>query len=193
MKLNIFACNGILFNHESPLRGETFVTRKITRAVAKISSGLKDKFFRNLDARNWGHAKDYVRMMWMILQAKKPDDWVISTGRTTSVREFLIMCFNYVGIELEFKGKGINEKVYIKKCSMKEYTLDNGKLILEIDPTYYRPTEVDLLIGDSSKAKKELGWQPEISIEKLVSEMMENDLREVKKIKYLSQGGYDYY
>tara|TARA_A100001011_G_scaffold138652_1_gene146425 strand:- start:935 stop:2032 length:1098 start_codon:yes stop_codon:yes gene_type:complete len=190
---NIFACNGILFNHESPLRGETFVTRKITRAVAKISNGLKDKFYLgNLDSkRDWGHAKDYVRMMWMILQAKKPDDWVISTGKTTSVREFLIMCFNYVGIELEFKGSGINEKGYVKKCTKKEYYIDEGKLVFEVDSRYYRPTEVDLLVGDSSKAKKELGWQPEISVENLVAEMMENDLMEVKKSKYLSQGGFD--
>tara|TARA_A100001015_G_scaffold112987_1_gene125513 strand:+ start:607 stop:1761 length:1155 start_codon:yes stop_codon:yes gene_type:complete len=190
---NIFACNGILFNHESPLRGETFVTRKITRAVAKISNGIKDKFYLgNLDSkRDWGHAKDYVRMMWMILQAKKPDDWVISTGKTTSVREFLTMCFNYVGIELEFRGIGINEKGYVKKCNKNEYLIDEGKLVFEIDSRYYRPTEVDLLVGDSSKAKKELGWQPEISVENLVAEMMENDLMEVKKSKYLSQGGFD--
>ncbi len=189
---NMFACNGILFNHESPVRGETFVTRKITMAVSSIVYGLQDKFYLgNLDAkRDWGHAKDYVRMMWMILQAKKAEDWVISTGVTTSVREFVIMAFNHVGIELEFKGKGINEKGYIKKCNNKEFKLSVGKNILEIDPIYYRPTEVDLLIGDSSKAKNKLGWTPKIKLSELVFEMMEYDLSRMKSKKYLKDSGF---
>ena len=189
---NLFACNGILFNHESPIRGETFVTRKITRGISNICFGLKDKLFLgNLDSkRDWGHARDYVRMMWMILQADKPDDWVISTGKTTSVRDFLLMAFIHVGIEIEFKGKGIDEKAYVKSCSNPKYQLKTGKIVVEIDEEYYRPTEVDLLIGDSSKAKNELGWEPEISVEELVSEMMESDLNEVKKKLYLKRGGF---
>src|SRR5690606_27431626 len=152
----MFACNGILFNHESPIRGETFVTRKITRAVSKIVLGLQDKFFLgNLDAqRDWGHAKDYVKMMWMILQADEPEDWVIATGKTTSVRDFVKMAFKEVGIQLEFKGKGKNEKAYIKECNNPDYKLPIGKEVLNVDPRYFRPTEVDLLIGDPSKAKK---------------------------------------
>jgi GDPmannose 4,6-dehydratase len=159
---DMFACNGILFNHESPRRGETFVTRKITRAVARIALGQKEKFYLgNLDAkRDWGHAKDYVRMMWMILQADKPEDWVIATGETTSVRDFVRLAFKEVGIELEFKGEGIDEKAYVLSCSDDNYQLQIGKEILSVDPNYFRPTEVDLLIGDPTKAKEKLGWVP---------------------------------
>ena len=176
---NMFACNGILFNHESPRRGETFVTRKITRAVARIALGQKDKFFLgNLDAkRDWGHAKDYVRMMWMILQADKPEDWVIATGETTSVRDFVRLAFREVGIELEFKGRGINEKAYVISCSNNKYNLTIGKEVLCVDPSYFRPTEVDLLIGDPSKAKKKLGWVPDFNLASLVKDMVASDLK----------------
>ena len=189
---NIFACNGILFNHESPVRGETFVTRKITRAVSKIALGLQEKLFLgNLDAkRDWGHAKDYVRMMWMILQADEPEDWVIATGKTTSVRELVKMAFREVGIELDFIGKGTNEKGIINSCNNSEYKLEKGKEVVCIDPHYYRPTEVDLLIGDASKAKNKLGWTPEYSLEELIKEMMENDVRIMKKELYLKKGGH---
>ena len=156
----IFASNGILFNHESPIRGETFVTRKITRAVSRIALGLQEKFYLgNLDAsRDWGHAKDYVRMMWMILQADKAEDWVIATGITTTIRDFVKMAFLHIGIELEFKGSGVNEKALVKNCKNKKYQLEIGKEILSIDPKYFRPTEVDLLVGDPTKAKtKQVG------------------------------------
>ena len=180
---NMFACNGLLFNHESPRRGETFVTRKITRAVAKIALGLQDKvYLGNLEAqRDWGHAKDYVRMMWMILQADQPEDWVIATGVTTTVRDFVKMAFNYVGIELEFKGKGVDEKAYVKSCNNKDFDLEVGKEVLSVDPTYFRPTEVDLLIGDPSKAKEKLGWVPEYDLEALVNDMMEGDVALMRK------------
>ena len=180
---NIFACNGILFNHESPRRGETFVTRKITRAVAQIALGMKDKFYLgNLDAkRDWGHAKDYVRMMWMILQAKKPEDWVIATGVSTSVRDLVISSFREVGIELEFSGKGISEKAYVKSCNNKKYQVEKGKEVLSIDPNYYRPTEVDFLVGDPSKAKNKLGWVPEYDLLSLVKEMIESDIELFRK------------
>ena len=180
----IFACNGILFNHESPVRGETFVTRKITRAVSKIALGLQKKFYiGNLDAkRDWGHAKDYVKMMWMILQAEKPEDWVIASGKTTTVRDFIKMAFNHIGVQLEFKGRGINEKAYVKS-SNKEYKLKVGQEVLSVDPTYFRPTEVDLLVGDPSKAKKKLGWEIKISLQELVDEMMEADLKLFKNSK----------
>lgn len=190
---NIFACNGILFNHESPLRGETFVTRKITRAVAKIALGLQKKLYLgNLDAkRDWGHAKDYVRMMWMILQAKKAEDWVIATGKTTSVRDFVKMAFNEIGIELEFKGKGSNERGVVKSSYNKKYNLPLGKEVICVDPHYYRPTEVDLLIGDATKAKKKLGWTPKYSLKELIKEMMQSDLKLMKKNVYLKKGGHN--
>ena len=180
---NMFACNGILFNHESPRRGETFVTRKITRAVSKITLGLQDKFYLgNLDAkRDWGHAKDYVRMMWMILQAENAEDWVIATGITTTVREFVKLAFLEVGIELEFKGKGVSEKAHIIACKNEKYQLPIGKEVLCVDPTYFRPTEVDLLIGDPSKAKNKLGWIPEYNLNSLVKDMMKGDLELMKK------------
>lgn len=188
----MYACNGILFNHESPIRGETFVTRKITRATARIALGLQDKFFLgNLDAqRDWGHAKDYVRMMWMILQHDQPEDWVIATGKTTSVRDFVRMSFSEVGIELEFKGKGVNEKGYVKACNNSDFQLEIGKEILAVDPKYFRPTEVDLLIGDPTKANTKLGWIPEYDLLGLIKDMMQSDLKLMQKDQYLKKGGY---
>ncbi|TRZ46036.1 GDP-mannose 4,6-dehydratase [Robertkochia solimangrovi] len=189
----IYACNGILFNHESPIRGETFVTRKITRAVSRIALGLQDKFYLgNLDAqRDWGHAKDYVRMMWMILQADEAEDWVIATNKTTPVRDFVRMSFAEVGIELEFKGEGVDEKAFVKSCSNSEYQLPIGKEVLNVDPKYFRPTEVDLLIGDATKAKEKLGWVPEYDLPALVKDMMEGDIKLMKKETYLKEGGYN--
>ncbi len=189
----MYACNGILFNHESPIRGETFVTRKITRAVSRIALGLQDKFYLgNLDAkRDWGHAKDYVRMMWMLMQHEEPQDWVIATGKTTTVRDFVKMAFAEVGIELSFSGTGEGEKGYIKSCSNSRYQLEIGKEILAIDPRYYRPTEVDLLIGNASKAKEKLGWEPQYDLQDLVSDMMQSDLKLMQKDQYLNEGGYD--
>jgi len=189
---NMFACNGILFNHESPRRGETFVTRKITRATARIALGLQHKLYLgNLDAkRDWGHAKDYASMMWMILQAEEPEDWVIATGKTTTVREFVRMAFSEVGIELEFKGTGVNEKATIVKCNNLEFQLKVGKEILSIDSAYFRPTEVDLLIGDPSKAKNKLGWVPEHDLKSLVKDMMQSDVKLMQKEQYLKAGGY---
>ncbi|MFL2626663.1 MAG: GDP-mannose 4,6-dehydratase [Flavobacteriaceae bacterium] len=176
---DVFACNGILFNHESPRRGETFVTRKITRAVARIALGQKEKFYLgNLEAkRDWGHAKDYVRMMWMILQADKAEDWVIATGKTTTVRDFVRMAFAEVGIALEFRGEGINEKGFVASCNNENYKLEIGKEVLSVDASYFRPTEVDLLIGDPSKAKAKLGWVPEHDLASLVKDMMQSDLK----------------
>ena len=189
---NMFACNGILFNHESPRRGETFVTRKITRATSRIAIGLQEKIYLgNLDAkRDWGHAKDYVRMMWMILQAEQAEDWVIATGKTTTVREFVRMSFAEVGIELEFKGAGINEKATVVKCNNPEFQIEIGKEVLSIDPAYFRPTEVDLLIGDPTKAKEKLGWVPEHDLQSLVKDMMQSDVKLMQKQQYLNKGGY---
>ena len=170
---NIFASNGILFNHESPIRGETFVTRKITRAVAQISLGLqKALFLGNLDAqRDWGHAKDYVEGMWMILQQEKAEDFVLSTGKTTTVRDFTEMAFKEVGISVEWSGEGINEK---------GLNAETGEVIVEVDSRYFRPTEVDLLLGDSSKAKSVLGWKPKYDVNQLVSEMVQEDVKKAK-------------
>ena len=189
---NMFSCNGILFNHESPRRGETFVTRKITRATSRIALGLQDKFYLgNLDAqRDWGHAKDYVRMMWMILQAEQPEDWVIATGKTTTVRDFVKTAFSEVGIELEFKGTGDQEKAFVSRCSNDEFQLEIGKEVLSIDPNYYRPTEVDFLVGDPSKAKEKLGWVAEHDLASLVKDMMKSDINLMKKDQYLKTGGY---
>ena len=189
---NMYACNGILFNHESPIRGETFVTRKITRATARIALGLQDKLYLgNLDAqRDWGHAKDYVRMMWMILQADEPEDWVIATGKTTPVRDFVRMSFNEVGIELEFKGNGVDEKAYVKACKDPDFQLEIGKEVLAVDPKYFRPTEVDLLIGDPTKAKTKLGWVPEYDLQGLVKDMIDSDIKLMQKEQYLKNGGY---
>ena len=188
----MFACNGILFNHESPIRGETFVSRKITRAVSRIALGLQDKFYLgNLDApRDWGHAKDYVKMMWMILQADEAEDWVIATGKTTTVRDFVRMAFSEVGIELEFKGEGANEKGYIKACNNANYQLPIGKEILQIDPKYFRPTEVDLLIGDPTKAKTKLKWEATHDLASVINEMMESDIKLMEKEKHLKDGGF---
>ena len=176
---NMFACNGILFNHESPLRGETFVTRKITRATAKIVLGKQEKLYLgNLDAkRDWGHAKDYVRMMWMILQAKEAEDWVIATGITTTVRDFIKKSFKVLGVDIAFKGKGVNEIGYIEKSNNPKFQIPVGKEIINIDPTYYRPTEVDLLVGDASKAKEKLGWTPQITLDQMIEEMVLSDLK----------------
>ena len=189
---NMFACNGILFNHESPRRGETFVTRKITRATARIALGLQDKLYLgNLDAkRDWGHAKDYVRMMWMILQAEKPEDWVIATGKTTTVREFVRLSFAEVGVELEFRGMGVNEKASVVKCNNPDFKIEIGKEVLSIDPSYFRPTEVDLLIGDPTKSKTKLGWVSEYDLESLVKDMMQSDVTLMQKDQYLKKGGY---
>ncbi|MAD96953.1 MAG: GDP-mannose 4,6-dehydratase [Flavobacteriaceae bacterium] len=204
---DMFACNGILFNHESPLRGETFVSRKITRAVSRIALGLQDKFYLgNLDAkRDWGHAKDYVRMMWMILQADKAEDWVIATGKTTSVRDFVKMSFAEVGVELEFRGEGAHEKAFVSHINEEVYSnvissgierspklaLSIGQEVLNIDPTYFRPTEVDLLIGDASKAKNKLGWVPKYDLADLVKDMMQSDIKLMQKEQYLKEGGYE--
>ena len=176
---NMFACNGILFNHESPLRGETFVTRKITRATAKIVLGKQEKLYLgNLDAkRDWGHAKDYVRMMWMILQAKEAEDWVIATGITTSVRDFVKKSFKVLGVDIAFKGKGVNEIGYVENSSNSKFQIPVGQEIINIDPTYYRPTEVDLLVGDASKAKEKLGWTPQITLDQMIEEMVLSDLK----------------
>jgi GDPmannose 4,6-dehydratase len=188
----MYACNGILFNHESPIRGETFVTRKITRAAARIALGLQDKLYLgNLDAqRDWGHAKDYVRMMWMILQADEAEDWVIATGTTTPVREFVRMAFNEVGIELDFVGEGVDEKAYVKKCTNPEFQIEIGKEVLAVDHKYFRPTEVDLLIGDPSKAKNKLGWVPQYDLADLVKDMMKSDVKLMQKDQYLKEGNF---
>ena len=188
----MFACNGILFNHESPVRGETFVTRKITRAASKIALGLQDKvYLGNLDAkRDWGHAKDYVQMMWMILQAAEAEDWVIATGESTTVREFVRMAFGQAGITLEFIGTGVDEKAYVVSCSNLDYQIEIGKLVVAVDPKYFRPTEVDLLLGDPSKAEQKLGWKREHKLEDLVKDMMTSDLKLMTKDQYLQEGGY---
>jgi GDPmannose 4,6-dehydratase len=214
---DMFACNGILFNHESPRRGETFVTRKITRAVAKIALGLQEKFYLgNLEAkRDWGHAKDYVRMMWMILQADKPEDWVIATGVTTTVRDFVRLAFEEVGIEVVFKGEGIDEKAFVKSIDQEKYSeatglrypepaegnnekrpTKNGQLVigqevLSVDPSYFRPTEVDLLIGDPTKAKTKLGWVPEHDLASLVKDMMKSDVSLMQKDVVLLKAGHE--
>ena len=180
----IFACNGILFNHESPLRGETFVTRKITRAAAKISLNLQEKLFLgNLDAeRDWGHAKDYVEGMWLMMQQAEADDFVLATGKKVSVRKFVEMAFAEVGITLEWKGKDVEEKGYNKAT---------GKVIVEVDAKYFRPAEVDLLVGDASKAKKKLNWEAKTPVEQLVKEMVASDVRLFERDKYLLEGGHD--
>lgn len=188
----IYACNGILFNHESPLRGETFVTRKITRAASKIAMGLQDKLYLgNLDAkRDWGHAKDYVEAMWLILQQDKPEDFVIATGITTSVRDFVRLSFAEVGIEIEFQGVGIEERAQVVSCSNPQYQLEIGKEIVAVDPKYFRPTEVDLLIGDPTKSNTKLGWQPKYNLQSLVKEMMAYDINNFEKERMLVDAGY---
>jgi len=180
---DMFACNGILFNHESPLRGETFVTRKITMAVAAIVHGLQDTLYLgNLNAqRDWGHAKDYVEAMWLMLQQDKAEDFVIATGITTTVRDFVIMAFKEVGIELTFTGEGSAEKGIIAACNDAAYQLPMGKEVVAIDPDYFRPTEVDLLIGNAAKAKAKLGWEPKYTLPEIIKEMVEADVKKVKK------------
>lgn len=189
---NMFACNGILFNHESPLRGETFVTRKITRAVAKIALGLQDKLYLgNLNAkRDWGHAKDYVEAMYLMLQQETPEDFVIATGSTTEVREFVRMAFKEAGIEVEFKGSEENERGFVVSCSNASYQIAAGTEVVAVDPKYYRPTEVELLIGDPSKAKSKLGWKPKYDLPALVKEMVTADIELVKKERHIRDGGF---
>lgn len=188
----IFASNGILFNHESPLRGETFVTRKITRGTAKIALGLQDKLYLgNLDAqRDWGHAKDYVEAMYLILQHDVAEDFVIATGITTPVREFVRMAFAEVGIELAFKGSGVDEKGIVVSCSNDLYSIEPGTEVVAVDPKYFRPTEVDLLIGDPTKSQSKLGWAPKYSLNELVKEMVEADVALFSKEKLLKDSGY---
>ncbi len=190
---DMYACNGILFNHESPLRGETFVTRKITRAVAKMAMGLQDcVYMGNLDSkRDWGHAKDYVRGMWLMLQQEKPEDFVLATGITTPIREFMRMAFREVGVELEFRGTGVEEVGTVLSSLNSNYAFKLGQEVIKIDPKYFRPTEVELLIGDASKAKDKLGWVPEYDLAALVKEMMASDLKLFERDKYLLEGGHD--
>jgi GDPmannose 4,6-dehydratase len=189
---DMFAVNGILFNHESPLRGETFVTRKITRGVAKIALGMQDKIYLgNLDARrDWAHAKDYVEAMWLILQQDKPEDYVIATGITTPVRDFIRMAFAEVGITVEFKGEGVDEKGYVVVASHPDFQVPVGKEVVAVDPKYFRPTEVDLLIGDPTKAMTKLGWQPKYDLPMLVQDMVSSDVELFKKEKLLKDSGF---
>ncbi len=210
----MFACNGILFNHESPIRGETFVTRKITRAAVRILLGLEQKLYLgNLNAkRDWGHAKDYVEGMWLILQQDKPDDYVLATGKTTEVREFVRKAFKILGIELKFSGEGINEKGVINSINWKvinekltsigadNKTIQNlkskiqnlkNKVVIEVDPRYFRPTEVDILIGDATKAKEKLGWEPKHSLDELIYDMVLNDLQKNYRELILKEKGFD--
>lgn len=189
---NMFACNGILFNHESPLRGETFVTRKITRGVAKIAAGMQDKLYMgNLDAqRDWGHAKDYVEAMYLILQQPQAEDYVIATGVTTTVRDFITMAFAEAGIEIEFKGSGENERGLVKSLAPDITALKPGQEVVAIDSRYYRPTEVDLLIGDPSKAQSKLGWQPKYDLSSLVKEMVAADIELFQREKLLREAGF---
>jgi GDPmannose 4,6-dehydratase len=189
---NFFACNGILFNHESPIRGETFVTRKITRAACRIALGLQQTMFMgNIDAkRDWGHARDYAEAMWLILQQDSPDDFVISTGVTTTVREFITKTFNLLGITLQFSGEGLNEKAIVIKSVNREFRIKVGQEVVKIDPKYFRPTEVELLIGDPTKAKAKLGWRPKHDLDSLIKEMVDSDLELFKRDSYLKEGGH---
>lgn len=188
----MFSCNGILFNHESPIRGETFVTRKITRAVARIALGMQDiVYLGNLSSkRDWGHAKDYVEAMYLILQQDEPEDYVIATGITTEVREFVRMAFLEAGIVVEFQGTEENEKAVVVKCNIPDYKVEIGKVVVAVDKRYYRPTEVDLLIGDPTKANTKLGWKPKYDLPALVKDMVEGDLNIMKRERYLRDGGY---
>lgn len=188
----IHASNGILFNHESPVRGETFVTRKITRAATRIVSGIQDRLYLgNLSAkRDWGHAKDYVRAMHLILQQDKPDDYVLATGVTTEIREFVRKAFLVLGVEIDFVGEGANEQGIVKACNNAKYQIEIGKVIVSVDPNYYRPTEVDLLIGDASKAKQILGWEPEYNLDSLIEDMIWSDIKLMEKEQLLKDNGY---
>lgn len=189
---NMFAVNGILFNHESPLRGETFVTRKITRAVARIALGLQDKvYLGNLDAqRDWGHAKDFVEAMWLILQQETPEDFVIATGVTTRIREFVRMAFAEVGIEVEFSGEGVNEIAKVVKCNNPDFKIETGKEVVAVDPRYFRPTEVELLIGDPTKSMEKLGWKPKYDLKALVNDMVTADVQLFRKDRLLESSGH---
>ena len=192
----MYACNGILFNHESPRRGETFVTRKITRGLTRIALGLETCLYMgNIDAlRDWGHAKDYVRMQWMMLQQEKPDDFVIATGIQYSVRNFITWVANDLGIEIEFSGKGIDEIATVTKVNNEiSPSINVGDIIMRIDPRYFRPAEVETLLGDPSKAKEKLGWVPEITAQEMCSEMVAYDLAEAKKLHFLIKNGFDGY
>lgn len=190
---DMYACNGILFNHESPIRGETFVTRKITRAVSRIALGLQENLYLgNLSAkRDWGHAKDYIKAMYLILQQDKPDDFVVATGVTTEVREFVRKSFAFLGCIVDFRGAGVDEKGYVVSSTKDEYKHLVGKCVVKVDPRYFRPTEVELLIGDPSKANKVLGWEPQYDLNALIEDMMSSDLRLMQKEKYLKDGGYN--
>ena len=190
---NMFAANGILFNHESPLRGETFVTRKITRGVSKIALGLQDKIYLgNLDARrDWGHAKDYVEAMWRILQQPEPEDYVIATGITTPVRDFVKMSFAELGIVVEFKGEGVDERGYVVAANNAEYPVEIGKEVVAVDAAYFRPTEVELLIGDPTKAMTKLNWKPKYDLAMLVKDMVSSDVALFKKEKFLKEYGFN--
>ncbi len=189
---NLFACNGILFNHESPIRGETFVTRKITRGVSRIAHGLQEKIYLgNLNAkRDWGHAKDYVEATWLILQQEVAEDFVIATGETTSVRDFVKTAFKVLGADVIFKGEGEKEIGIISKSSNKDLAFKEGQVVIEVDPTYYRPTEVDLLIGDASKARKKLNWKPKYTLAAMIEEMVKSDFELFSRDKYLAEGGH---
>ncbi|POB13199.1 GDP-mannose 4,6-dehydratase [Halobacteriovorax sp. DA5] len=190
---NMYACNGILFNHESPERGETFVTRKITRAVSRIALGLQDTvYLGNLDAkRDWGHAEDYVEAMYLMLQQDKPEDFVIATGVTTRIRDFLILAFREVGIEIYFEGKGENEIAKVKECKNSKYQVSKDQVIVKIDPRYYRPTEVSLLLGDATKAQEKLNWKPKHDLNSIIKDMMRSDIDLFTKDKLLNDNGYD--
>ncbi|MDI9320116.1 MAG: GDP-mannose 4,6-dehydratase [Phycisphaerales bacterium] len=187
----MYACNGILFNHESPLRGETFVTRKITRAVAQMALGLQEKLYiGNLDAkRDWGHARDYVAAMWLMLQQEKPEDFVIATGITTTVRDFIKMAFAELGVEVAFKGEGVEEKGFVQSNNG-EYVFAQGQEIVSVDPRYFRPTEVELLIGNPTKAKEKLGWTAQCTLPQLVKEMVQSDIESFRKEKMLKEAGF---
>ncbi|KAA6301359.1 MAG: 6-dehydratase [Candidatus Ordinivivax streblomastigis] len=201
---NMFACNGILFNHESPLRGETFVTRKVTRALSRIALGIQsDVYMGNLSSkRDWGHAKDYIKAMYLILQQDKPDDYVIATGVTTTIRDFISQAFNEIGIRIEFKGDGANETgeiaaintpVFVEKIGesyLAPIQKRIGEKVVKIDPKYFRPTEVELLIGDATKSRTQLGWEPKYNLDMLIEDMMANDVKNMKKEAYLRDGGY---
>ncbi len=190
---NMFACNGILFNHESPIRGETFVTRKITRAVARIALGLQDTIYLgNLSAkRDWGHAKDYIKAMYLMLQLDEPEDFVIATGISTEIRQMLQLAFQEAGITIIFNGQGENEQGIVENCENPKYQLKNGQIVVEVDKRYFRPTEVDLLIGDPTKAREKLGWIPQYDLKSLVQEMVESDLKQAEKEVHLRNGGYE--
>ena len=189
----LFAANGILFNHESPMRGETFVTRKITRAVAKIGLGLQDQvFLGNLNAkRDWGHTKDFVEAMWLMLQQTEAEDFVIATGITTTVREFAVKAFREIGVELEFRGEGKEEGGFVASSTNPEFPLKPGKKVVAVDPLYYRPTEVELLIGDPAKAKEKLGWTPKHSLDDLVREMVLSDIKLFRRDQFLKDAGFE--